>query len=389
MMSDGRSASHIEPAIERELEARRRRLGEGRAPFVSPSLDEIGRRLSSLLAATLPARSKVDGLQPLTGGASKQHFLFDLEEPDGRRRSLVLRTALGECLGTPPNFRRESEIQRALRGVVPVAEVVCVDADGEHFGAPAIVLERVSGVTAPPEAAGRPSGLGMLFPADRRDRLAPAFVEKLCRIHRFADAPGAASLVSFERPKPRTREAADGVIAWWRRVWEDDAVDDHPMVQVAFDWLEENAPATETISLVHGDYRSGNFLFDPETNTVTAILDWELARFGDRHEDLGWTLSAINTAVDEQGNTFVCGLEPRASFLARYEKLSGLPVDPERLFFYEVFAELKVAVIALGIGPRNADARQSHAHLANLVFSPLGWRSLARLAGMLRPRIRQ
>jgi aminoglycoside phosphotransferase (APT) family kinase protein len=387
-MSDGRSACRIEPAIERELEARKRRLAEGRAPFVSPPLDEVGRRLSTLIAATLPAGSKVEHLQPLTGGASKQHFLFDLQEPGGRRRSLVLRTALGECLGTPPNFRRESEVQRALRGIVPVAEVVCMDAEGEHFGAPAIVLERVSGVTAPPEAAGRPSGLGMLFPPARRDRLGPAFVENLSRIHRFADVPGAAGLVSFERPEANTREAADGVIAWWRRVWDDDAVDDHPMVEVAFDWLEENAPPTETISLVHGDYRSGNFLFDPKTDAVTAILDWELARFGDRHEDLGWTLSAINTAVDEQGVSFVCGLEPRGSFLARYAELSGLLVDPQRLFFYEVFAELKVAVIALGIGPRNAEARQSHAHLANVVFAPLGWRSLARLAEMLRPRIR-
>jgi aminoglycoside phosphotransferase (APT) family kinase protein len=385
VVSDDRSASRIEPTIERELEARKRRLGEGRAPFVSPALDEVGRRLSALVAATLPAGSMVRDLRPLTGGASKQHFLFDLKEPGGRERSLVLRTALGECLGTPPNFRRESEIQRALRGIVPVAEVVCVDADGEHFGAPAIVLERVSGVTTPSEAAGRPSGLGMLFPPRRRARLAPAFVENLCRIHRFADAPGSASLGSFERPKTQTREAADGVIAWWRRVWEDDAVDDHPMVQVAFDWLEA---VSETISLVHGDYRSGNFLFDPETDAMTAILDWELARFGDRHEDLGWTLSSINGAVDDQGNPFVCGLEPRASFLARYGELSGLPVDPERLFFYEVFAELKVAVIALGIGPRNAEARQSHAHLANLVFAPLGWRSLARLADMRRPRIR-
>jgi hypothetical protein len=45
------------------------------------------------------------------------------------------------------------------------------------------------------------------------------------------------------------------------------------MVQVAFDWLVENAPVSEAISLVHGDYRSGNFLFDPETNSATAILD--------------------------------------------------------------------------------------------------------------------
>jgi aminoglycoside phosphotransferase (APT) family kinase protein len=387
-VGDDRAASGLEPAIERELEARRRRLGENRAPFVMPPLADIEQRLSALVAAMLPGRAGIHGFQPLTGGASKQHFLFDLEERGGARRPLVLRTALGECLGTPPNFRRESEIQRALCGVVPVPEVVCVDADGEHFRAPAIVLERVSGVTAPPEAAGRPSGLGLLFPPARRARLGPAFVENLARIHRFADDPRAWSFASFERPKPKTREAAQGVIAWWRRVWSDDALEDHPMVQVAFDWLVENAPVTETVSLVHGDYRSGNFLFDPQTNAVTAILDWELARFGDRHEDLGWTLSSINAATDENGGSFVCGLEPRASFLARYEELSGLPIDSERLFFYEVFAELKVAVIALGIGPRNADSQQAHAHLANLVFSPLGWRSLARLADMLRPRIR-
>src|SRR5262245_43753758 len=139
----------------------------------------------------------------------------------------------------------------------------------------------------PPEAAGRPSGLGMLFSSDRRARLAPAFVENLSRIHHFAEDLGAASLVSFERPQAKTKEAADGVIAWWRRVWDDDAIDDHPMVEVAFDWLEENSPPTDTISLVHGDYRSGNFLFDHETNVVTAILEWELVCYGYRHEDVG------------------------------------------------------------------------------------------------------
>ena len=381
------SRSRVEPAIARELEARKRRLAEARPPYAPIGLDEIGDRLAKLLAANLPKGFTVHGLQPLTGGASKQHFVFDLEDASGARRALVLRTALGECLGTPPNFRREGEIQRGLSAVVPVPEVVCVDPEGAHFGAPAIVLERVAGVTAPPEAAGRPSGLGMLFPPPRRAVLAPAFVESLVRIHRFAESPDSSSLASFERPRADTSEAARGVVAWWRRVWEDDSLDDHPMVQVAFDWLDENAPPTERISLVHGDYRSGNFLFDVETNAITAILDWELARFGDRHEDLGWTLSTINGAVDDDGNPYVCGLEPRDAFLARYADLFGLPVDPERVFFYEVFSELKVAVIALGIGPRNVESRQAHAHLANLVFSPLGWRALARVRDMLGPKI--
>src|SRR5258706_14554620 len=137
--------SAIEPAIARELEARKRRLAEARPPYAPPSLEDIGRRLSTLIASRAAPGFAIHGLQPVTGGASKQHFVFDLEE-SGRRRTLVLRTALGECLGTPPNFRRESEVQQALAGLVPVPGVFCVDPDGERFGAPAIVLERVSGV---------------------------------------------------------------------------------------------------------------------------------------------------------------------------------------------------------------------------------------------------
>ncbi|MEA2624256.1 MAG: hypothetical protein QOD06_301 [Candidatus Binatota bacterium] len=381
---------HVESQIERALDARKRKLGAARTPYAPISLDDVARRLDALLSAKLPGRFAVRGLGPLTGGASKQHFVFDLEEPDtGRTRSLVLRTALGECLGTPPNFRRESEVQRALSGRVPVPEVVCVDPDGEYFEAPAIVLGRVGGVTVPPEAAGRPSGLGLLFPPERRAKLAPAFSENLHRIHSFADCDESASLCSFERPRPGTTEASEWLVAWWKRVWDDDAVEDHPMVRVAFDWLDENTPATERIALIHGDYRSGNFLFDAETNRVTAVLDWELARFGDRHEDLGWILSSINGATQDDGASFVCGLEARDSFLARYAELSGLPVDPERLLFYEVFSELKVAIIALGIGPRNATARQSHAHLGNLVFAPLGWRSLARVRDLLAPVVKR
>lgn len=115
--------SHIEPAIERVLDARRGRLRQGR-PYAPKPLDDVLSGLEALLRARLAGEFSVQGLQPLTGGASKQHFVFDLVRPGapGDRRTLVLRTALGECLGTPPNFQRESEIQRALRGIVPVAD---------------------------------------------------------------------------------------------------------------------------------------------------------------------------------------------------------------------------------------------------------------------------
>lgn len=382
-----RDRSYIETGVARALDSRKQRLASGRAPYAPPSLDEISSRLGAMIATRLGGGFRVSNLQHLTGGASKQHFVFDLDPPGGAPRSLVLRTALSECLGTAPAMEREAEIQQALRGVVPVPDVVCSDPQGEVFGAPAIVLERVDGATVPPEAAGKPSGFGSAFSPERRALLGPQFLENLARIHGFAETDAGKRLVTFERPAAGTTEASDWGVAWWRRAWEDDALEQHPMIEVAIDWLEENAPVTERIALVHGDYRAGNFLFDAATNRTTAVLDWEMARLGDRHEDLGWTLARIYTVVDADGTELVCGLVPREEFLRRYEELSGLPVDRERLFYYEVFNELKIAVIALGTGPRNAHDRQSQAHLSNLVFLPAGYRCTARLHELLRARL--
>ncbi len=105
----------IEPVIARALEARRQRLREFREPYIPAALDGVRGRLEALLSANLSPGFAVHDLQPLTGGASKQHFVFDLEEPTPngpRRRALVLRTALAECLGMPPSFQREAEVQR-------------------------------------------------------------------------------------------------------------------------------------------------------------------------------------------------------------------------------------------------------------------------------------
>jgi aminoglycoside phosphotransferase (APT) family kinase protein len=384
-----KNATRMEAAILRALDARRERMARATTPFVPPPREEVGERLRRLLAVEIGDDFRIADLRPLTGGASKMHYLFELERRGAKgesdRRTLVLRCAFGESLGTAPNFQREADVQRALRDLVPVPEVLAVDPEGTRFGAPAIVLGHCPGTTVPPESAGKPSGFGSAFSRARRASLGPAFVDTLARIHAAADALAFSSV--FERPKEGTTEATDWLLAWWRRVWEDDALEDHPMIDVAFDWLAENAPTTERIALVHGDYRAGNFLFDPETNRITAMLDWEMARLGDRHEDLGWALARIYTAKDEDGRDLVCGLAPRDEFLERYEEASGLPVDRERLFFYEVLNELKIAVIALGTGPRNAHASRSQVHLTNVVFVGAGYRCVARLHELLAPRI--
>jgi aminoglycoside phosphotransferase (APT) family kinase protein len=82
-------------------------------------------------------------------------------------------------------------------------------------------------------------------------------------------------------------------------------------------WLDANAPVSDRITVVHGDYRVGNFL--RQGGRITAILDWELVHLGDPHEDLAWAgLRAFSP-----GSRRVGGLIDLDVFHSRYSASSG------------------------------------------------------------------
>lgn len=120
------------------------------------------------------------------------------------------------------------------------------------------------------------------------------------------------------------------------------------------------SPRQQCLALVHGDYRTGNYLFDECTYRVTAVLDWELAHIGDPHEDLAWCVQRMYSTVDENGNRLVIGLMTREDLIARFQQLSGHLVDPETLHFYKVLCAYKSLVATLASSVRAARDRQSH-----------------------------
>ena len=71
------------------------------------------------------------------------------------------------------------------------------------------------------------------------------------------------------------------------------------------------------------------------------MIDWELAHVGDPYEDLAFTL-LWTTRFDIVG-----GMLSREAYLHCYEKTTGQKVDPERLFYWQVFAWVKLAAIFL------------------------------------------
>jgi aminoglycoside phosphotransferase (APT) family kinase protein len=168
----------------------------------------------------------------------------------------------------------------------------------------------------------------------RRESLAADFIGALAALHCFE---WRITPLSKWGEGITLENAALKQIDDWEARFRRWALRPHPMAHRALAWLRANAPAAERLSLVHGDYRLGNFL--EREGRISAILDWELVHLGDPVEDLGWAFLPQYRG----GAPLVCGLASEADFLARYEARSGLTVDPASLRFYLVFSLLKLA----------------------------------------------
>ena len=132
-------------------------------------------------------------------------------------------------------------------------------------------------------------------------------------------------------------------------------------MDVAVNWLERELPVLDHLSVVHGDYRSGNFLFDEDSGSITAILDWERGHLGDRHRDLAWMTRRAMGHFGADGKTYyVCGLIPLDEFYERYEKASGLSVDMKRVTYYRILNCFQSITTTVATAYRVSKLAKSH-----------------------------
>ena len=346
----------IDRVLTRKLE---RRAGP---PYQQLGLDGLKAGTEALLRSQLKDPFTVSEARWLSGGASKLQMSFMLEwtQPGVGRTTtpMVLRMEPSEAI-TETSRLREFQMIKAMERVVPVPPTYWMDPYGEHLPYPAIVYGFAKGVAKPTKSSGGVSGVATYMPPALRPTLGKDFVEHLAKIHSFDWRK--ADLSSYDVPAPGT-QALEWNLNHWERVWEEDANEDVPLMRLAMSWLRRNMPPVDHISVIHGDYRVGNFLFDESDNRITAWLDWELAYLGDRHEDLTWAIKAPFGHLHEDGKTFLVGsLMPLEEFLARYEQVSGLPVNRRTLQYYDILNSYKCIAIVLATGyraPRNGKTHQ-------------------------------
>lgn len=311
--------------------------------YVPANISAIRARLETMLRELGVQNAEVADFRRLAGGASKEQFCFRLSAPGRVSEQLVLRMDPTDGV-LETSRQREFEILAVAGELVPVPEPRWLDPDGRWLGAPAMITSFVTGTTKPSSGGAGVSGLGTGFTPEWRRKLAPQFMEQLSAIHRVDIRDS--RLSHYEVPDADPFQAARFRVNLWSRVWRESALAPNPVFTVVESWLRANLPAADELVLVHGDFRTGNYLFDEASGEITAILDWELAHIGDYHEDLAWSLVEIFGARDEEGQYLCSNLMREDEFIEHYERATGRSVNRRTLHFYRILLAWSVVAMA-------------------------------------------
>ncbi len=351
-------------------------------------LDDLSKCLQGLLSQRIEGPFEVTDRTWFTGGVSKIQMGFTLSWNDPKRGPtrdrLVVRMDPSESLNATSR-EREFELIELFDGIVPVPKVYWLDGNATWFPEPALIYAFAPGVTKPRQTdSGKVSGLGTVFGARLRTLLAPQFMKHLAAIHTL-DVSGR-RFKTMDVPAAGSTQGARWQLDRALRVWEEDRGEDYPMMEVASNWLQRNLPALDHVSVVHGDFRSGNFLFDEASGHIHAWLDWERGHLGDRHRDLAWLTQAAMGHY-EDGTYYVCGLVPLEQFFDLYEQTSGLKVDHERLDYYRILNGFQILVSTIATNYRVARLGKSHQDILLARVRGLAPSVALDLARMLKERL--
>lgn len=364
-----------------------RKLQRRSGPSYSPvSLETLCNSLRSLLLTELNDTFEIRDAKWLSGGASKLQVSLNLDWHHpvvGRTVTpMVIRMEPAESIVETSRLR-EFQIINAVKEVLPVPPVYWIDEDGKHFPYPTIVYGFAEGVAKPTGTLSNVTGLGINYGPGLRKVLGKQYVEHLAKLHTWDWTK--ADLSSLDVPVIGTN-SIELQLNWWERVWEEDSNRDIPLMRLAAAWLRENMPAAEKLSLIHGDYRAGNFLFTEHDQRITSWLDWELGHLGDFHEDLAYTTMPYLGHMSEDGaQMLVSGMMSLEELYSIYEKASGFKVNRKTIDYYQVFHCYRSVVIVVASGYRPAKNGKTHQDLLLNWIMGLGYTIL----GLLRDKLEE
>lgn len=298
--------------------------------------------LAAWLSQALGPAVTVTRATLLSGGAVQENWRIDVTVADGARagqHAWVLRTDGVRRLSV--SIDRDAEfatIMAAAAAGVPVAAPIARCSDADVIGRPFLIQEFIAGRSQARQVVRQPEL------ATFGDGLARDLGRILARIHSVTPGGGRLPALPIPMIAPARAEVAKV------RAPLAAASQARPALDYCLAWLDANAPATRAPTLVHGDFRTGNYMLDG--TRVAAVLDWEFAHWGDPMEDIGWICARCWRFGNDAPHQEAGGVGTRRAFYDGYNEVAAHKVDEAIIPYWEVMAAAKWAVLAVLQGDR-------------------------------------
>jgi len=260
----------------------------------------------------------------------------------------------GTLLKSAHAVDREFRVQRALEHTdVPVAKMHLLCEDDDVIGSMFYIMDHVPGrnfnePAMPDVSPEHRSGI-----IDEMGRVLAALHEVDIEKVGLADYGPTGNY--FERQ-----------IGRWSKQYKASETQDIPAMNALMERLAEERPADDgQRTLVHGDYRLDNMIFDAETTDCRAVLDWELSTIGHPFADLAAVIMQWQLPAGAEGRGMggldrkALGLPTDEEFIAKYCERRGLD-GIENFGFYLGFCFFRMAGIIQGVLKRGLDGNASN-----------------------------
>ena len=307
--------------------------------------------LASYLSESIPGFMGPVTSEKFSDGQSNPTYLLKTSSQD----YVLRRKPPGQLLKSAHAVEREFRVMQALSATgVPVPGMLHLCTDESVIGSVFFVMEHVKGQIfwdpALPELS-----------ADQRRTTYLEMCRVLAALHQVnIDSVG---LTDFGKPGDYFARQ----ISRWTRQYIASKTEVINEMDTIIDWLPANLPNDDgSVSLVHGDYRLDNMIFEPSELSIAALLDWELSTLGHPLADLAYQCMQLRmdpgkylrglNGVDRKA----LGIPSEDEYVEQYCKHRGL----ERIdnwSFYLVFGFFRFAAILQGVKKRAIDGNASSA----------------------------
>ena len=231
-------------------------------------------KLSDYLTQQLDEFTGIKKSKKFNTGQSNPTYLLETAE----KKYVLRKKPPGELLPSAHAVDREYRIIKALEETkVPVPRTVFLCNDESIIGTIFYVMEFVDGrifwdPTLPE------------IDENKRMKVYEETVSVMAELHKIDVKK--ADLLDFGKPG----NYFERQVGRWIKQYRAAETESYPEVETLIAWLEKTMPDDDgLISIVHGDYRLYNMIFDHEEESMLALLDWELSTIGHPYACLLYT----------------------------------------------------------------------------------------------------